>query len=196
MIISKTTADFAQDGCKFSDIRRRRDTNENSMPIRFWKGVIFGENIKFEEIFGREKNSENEYIEDLDTDDDLSIHSKLHNLNSEYYICCLESDYFDSDDNISFKNWTEVVSHIESSEYLNCKANKVKVSQPFDWTPVIISSGAVIGAVIVLIPVLICILCYLKKKNRKSYDEYYQQTPHSTMIVNDQKPFSPGRRVR
>ena len=79
---------------------------------------------------------------------------------------------------MTFKNWTEVVNQIESSEYLNCKANKVKVSQPFDWTPVIISSGAVIGAVIVLIPVLICILCYLKKKNRKSYDEYYQQTPH------------------
>ena len=90
MIISKTTADFAQDGCKFSDIRRRRDTNENSMPIRFWKGVIVDENIMFEEISGRENNSENEYIEDLDTDDDLSIHSKLHNLNSEYYIVSIE----------------------------------------------------------------------------------------------------------
>ena len=92
-MISKTTADFAQDGCKFSDIRRRRDTNENSMPIRFWKGVIVDENIKFEEIFGREKNSENEYIEDLDTDDDLSIHSKLHNLNSEYYIVSIDFFY-------------------------------------------------------------------------------------------------------
>ena len=86
MIISETAADFAQDGCKFSDIRRRRDANENSMPIRFWKGVIVNENIMFEEIFGRENNSKNEYIEDLDVDDDLSIHSKLHNLNSEYYI--------------------------------------------------------------------------------------------------------------
>ena len=90
-VISETTGDFAQDGCKFSDIRRRRDTDassadENSIPIRFWKGVIVDENIKFEEIFERENNSENEYIEDLDIDDDLSIHSKLHNLNSEYYI--------------------------------------------------------------------------------------------------------------
>ena len=73
--------------CKFSNIRRRRDAN--LMQIRFWSGKILEDSVEFDEILWREKNPDSEYIEDLEPDSELRITSRLHNLQSEYYIVSL-----------------------------------------------------------------------------------------------------------
>jgi len=163
--------------CRFSNIRRRRDTSE--FQIRFWSFSNENSTVLFNEVENTESGIEQ--IVELPLDDDLSTTSQLINPASDRYVCCLSSSTMDFS-NHTYSSWEEVKESFPEVEGSTCYA---KETQELSFLNRILSSKAIlIGAGAVILTLVLCIVIIgIINCRRKSSKTGVRKTPRQSMIV-------------
>lgn len=177
IFVSATMANIIYEDieCRFSNIRRRRDTSE--LQIRFWRFLDHNSTVSFVEV----ENPENgpQKIIDLPLDDDLSTRSQLLNPTSDKYVCCLTSSPFDFS-NIS--SWEEVQESFPEVEGSTCYAKETQESSFF--SRILSDKVMLIGAGIIILTLVLCIVIIgIINCRKKSSKTGVRKTPRQSMIV-------------